>query len=1330
MRHLRHILWCVGALCLWATAALAQEDDKGWLTRQIQDALSGAGRDVLIDGFEGALSSTAKFDRMTIADDQGIWLTLEGAELVWNRSALLRGRLEVEKLTAARLDLPRLPVSKEEPVQAEAEPFSFSLPDLPVSIEIGELGIDEISLGEPIMGEAAKLRVTANARYTDTEAFADFEATRVDGQRGDFDIEADLQRKSNVLTLRVNLSEAEGGIAARLLNLPGMPSVDLRADGSGPLDDFKTDLRLSTDGQERLAGEVILAAQAPRGASATPDRRLQADIGGDITALLAPTYREFFGTDVRLRLDALREATGAIEVSDFALQSQAANLQGQVTLNAENWPTFVAITGTIAQADGTAVLLPGGGGNTTVETVRLSVDYDASDDDAFRASFDVAGFAMPDLQIADSRLVLDGTMQGNLGSVGQFLADTTLDATGIAFSDPALGEAVGDRLRGALQINYIEGQPLRLEALDIEGTDYGLTGKLAVNGPTEGLLTRVNVQLAATDLSRFSALAGQEMDGEADLALKGSVTPLGGLFDITATGSTQDLAVGIAQADAVMAGRTLLSLEATRNAAGLRVSDLLLINDALNLTGAARIATDDSTVEALFQLSDVGLVVPQYEGPITVAANATQDARGWTVDVQTEGPYAAELTAKGLATGPDAALDFTANVPDVAPFAAGAGQDISGPVQAKGRLSKTPKGWDLTTEASGPYALTARVEGQVVPSIDVGFDVAMPEISALVPQARGPLIAEGRLRQQGEDFFIDTTARGPFGARASVAGLATGKDMSLTFDMEVPNVSVVAPGIRGRLKATGVVEQREAGIYLDANATGPYASRGRVRGIVTGPQAAVDFSVAMADIGAIVDRVNGPLELAGSARKAGTAWQVDTNAVGPAGTQARIAGQIAQSGALNLDINGTAPLGLTRPFIAPRNLQGTARFDLAVNGPAALSSLSGTIQTTGASLAAANLRVALEGIAARIELGGNRATLDVTARASNGGDVRLGGAVTLTGSLPADLSIALRDVVLTDPQLYRTSVSGEARIAGPLTGGANISGQINVGETNINVPATGLTTIGDIPPITHVGAGGDVRATRNRAGLTGANAGDDPTTGAGGPGFGLNLRVNAPNRIFVRGRGLDAELGGGLTLTGSTARVISAGRFDLIRGRLDILGKRFDLREGAIVFQGELVPFLRFVSATSTATGEVRVVIDGPANNPEVTFESTPEAPQDEVLAQLLFGRNLSQISAFQALQLASAVATLAGRGGGGIIGNLRDGFELDDLDVTTTDSGATALRLGKYISDNVYTDVTATSEGDAELSLNVDLNENLTARGGVSNDGNTSIGIFFEKDY
>ncbi len=1364
--------------------AFAQNDDKSFLTRTIQDALSGAGRTVSIDGFRGALSSEASFQRMTIADEDGIWLTLEDVVLDWNRSALLRGRLEVEQLTASRLDLPRLPVAETEALP-DAEAAPFSLPDLPVSILLERFSIDRISLGAPILGEAAELTVTAAATLNDDVGKIDLQASRTDAKPGSFEIKADFNRDDSILDLLLNLSEGEEGIAAKLLNIPGQPSVNLNVAGAGPLDDFTADVKVATDGQDRLAGQIILSAQTPRRASATPDRRVQADIGGDISALLAPRFRAFFGEDVALKIDALLQADGAVEIADFALQTEAADLAGKLSLNADKWPTLIDITGQIANPDGSAILLPVGGDGTTVNAVDLRVDYDASNGDAISATFDMTELSLVDLSIEKTTLALDGTLLGDAGRVGQFDGDVTFDMAGLNPRDTALAEALGRAIRGRANILYVEDQPLRISDLTLTGNDYGLTGNAQISGIDTGLSTQLDARLDARDLSRFSALAGRELDGQTELALQGEVGLLSGQFDLTAQGSTTDLALGIEQADAVMAGRTTLSLAATRNENGTVLRDLVLENEALSLTGGAQLRTEDSSAQADFRLNDISLVVPQYEGPVTVSATATQDSRGWSVDASTDGPYGAALTAKGLATGPDAALEFTADVPDVKPFA----DQIEGPVTAKGTLRNGPNGWSVATDATGPYQSRARLEGLVAPAVDLNFDVSLPDVQPLVPQVSGPLNATGQLRQTEDGFFVDTQASGPYGAKATVEGLATGPNMALNFDVAVPNVAPIAPGINGSLSASGVVRQTPAGIMVDTQASGPYgakatveglatgpnmqlvfdlsvpnvaplapgingplaangtlrqttrgiivdteasgpyASRASVRGTVTGPQANVDFTFAMPNIGALVEKVNGPLNLQGSARKQGNAWVVQSDATGPAGTQSRLMGRVNADGTLNMDAIGTAPLGLSRPFLAPRDLQGLARFDLSVNGRPALSSVSGTIQTSNATFTAPNLRVALQGIAADIRLSNNRAQIDVTGQASNGGNLNVNGSIVLAGALAADLAIGLQNIVLIDPKLYRSSVSGALRLAGPLTGGAQISGQVNVGETEISVPSTGLTSIGDIPPINHIGATRPVIATRRKAGIENVTSGADPAASSGA-GFGLNVRVNAPNRIFVRGRGLDAELGGALTVTGSTNRVISAGRFDLLRGRLDILGKRFDLIDGSIQFRGDLVPYIRFVSATATRTGEVRVVVEGAADAPEVSFESTPEAPQDEVLAQLLFGRNLSEISPLQALQLANAVATLAGRGGKGVISQLRAGFGLDDLDVTTTDDGATAVRAGKYISDNVYTDVTAASDGTGEVSLNLDITSHLKGKATLGSDGNSGIGIFFEKDY
>jgi translocation and assembly module TamB len=345
------------------------------------------------------------------------------------------------------------------------------------------------------------------------------------------------------------------------------------------------------------------------------------------------------------------------------------------------------------------------------------------------------------------------------------------------------------------------------------------------------------------------------------------------------------------------------------------------------------------------------------------------------------------------------------------------------------------------------------------------------------------------------------------------------------------------------------------------------------------------------------------------------------------------------------------------------------------------------------------------------------------------GTVRQGGRVTLSGPISlappfgADLEIRLFRAALREPEVFSTRADGRLSITGPLAGGATIGGRLELGATEVRVAPSGLTSLGVLPDINHVNPPQAVTATRRRADLV-------AETTQSAPAYPLDLTVSAPNQIFVRGRGLDAELGGRLRLTGTTADVRPSGMFELIRGRLDILGKRLTLTEGRVTLRGTFDPFLRFVAETRADDITVQIVIEGLSSEPEITFRSQPGLPEEEVAARLLFGRSLSEISPFQAAQLASAVAELSGRGGAGMLGRLRRNTGLSDLDVGTTEDGATELRLGKYISDNVYSEVTATSEGEQEINLNLDLSRNLTIKGHASSQGDTGIGIFYERDY
>ncbi|MFT6944988.1 MAG: translocation and assembly module TamB, partial [Yoonia sp.] len=72
------LIICALVLGPFTVVAQTQEDeDKGYLTNLIEENLSGDSRTVTIVGFAGALSSQATIERLTVADTDGVWLTLE-----------------------------------------------------------------------------------------------------------------------------------------------------------------------------------------------------------------------------------------------------------------------------------------------------------------------------------------------------------------------------------------------------------------------------------------------------------------------------------------------------------------------------------------------------------------------------------------------------------------------------------------------------------------------------------------------------------------------------------------------------------------------------------------------------------------------------------------------------------------------------------------------------------------------------------------------------------------------------------------------------------------------------------------------------------------------------------------------------------------------------------------------------------------------------------------------------------------------------------------------------------------------------------------------------
>lgn len=1158
--------------------AQAQTDDRDYLTAFLEQSLSDAGRQVVVTGFEGALSSQATVQKLTIADDQGIWLTLRDVTLDWSRTDLFSGQVTVNQLTAAEIVLDRLPAAGTDAPLPEAG--SFALPDLPVSVQIDKIAAEKITLGAAVLGTKIEGRIEASLSLAGGEGSGNLLIERSDdGPAGKITLNTSYSNAGQLLTLDLQATEEAGGIAVTLLGLPGAPSAALIVQGAGPISDYAAAITLNTNGVDRLAGNVQLTGQTD-GATA-----FGADLTGDLAPLFLPEYAKFFGNSVTLKTNGRRWSDGRLDLANLDVSAKSVRVAGMLVLAADGLPERFNLTAQIAAPDGSAVLLPLAT-DLPVKVTRadIALGYDAAVDEGWTASAALTGLDRPDFRASSVSVSGSGRIARQTAG-RQVDGSFRFSAEGLEPNSAAVARALGSVVWGDATGFWREGDGnVTLSELNLASEDYSafITGQIVGLDKALEMSGRATADIG--DLSRLSGLVGRPLSGAAQLSVAGKGSVLTGAFDLNIGADGQNMGTGIATLDNLLKGQARLEASILRDTTGTTLRSSKIVAASLTADAAGRLASTGSDIAANLNFTDLRALGGDFRGALTGAAQFTGTPEDARISLNAGG--------KQLAIGQ--------------PYA--------------DRLLAGDSQMRLELALKDGVLQVARA------------DLTNPQLEA---QATAEI--------QGAMQTIDLTAR-------------------------LRNLAVIVPEFPGALTVKGSVVQTAGGITMDLTGQGP---------------------------GQIAARVNG---------------QISPNFE-----------------TADLTIKGTALAALGNAFIGPRAISGRTSFDLRLNGPLRLASLSGPVTLSDGRLVDPGQNFAIQNISATADLARGRATISVTAAVSTGGKIAVTGSAALAEPFDGDLAIDVNNVVLRDPDLYETTLRGNLTMRGPLRAGALISGAIDLRETELRVPSTGFGGTGGLPGLRHVNEPSDVRATRDRAGLIGAG-----TAGPGsvGSAFGLDITLSAPNRLFLRGRGLDAELGGSLRLLGTTESVQPAGSFELIRGRLEILGKRLDLSEALLQLEGELVPFIRIVASTENDGITSNVLIEGPATEPKVSFTSSPDLPEEEVLAQLLFGQSLQNLSALQALQLANAVATLAGKGGEGVVGRLRKGFGLDNLDVKTDAAGDVSLTAGKYLTKNVYSEVTVDQAGKSQINLNLDVTKSITLRGRADSDGTAGLGIVLEKDY
>ncbi|MTH65811.1 translocation/assembly module TamB domain-containing protein [Paracoccus shanxieyensis] len=1477
-----------------SAAQISQEvdDDQGFITRFLQEKLSGAGRQVHIEGFRGALSSRATFDRMTIADDDGVWITLENGAMQWSRSALLRRRVDINELVAERVILPRLPSGGSETAAPQAEAREFSLPQLPVGVNIAKITVGRVELGEPIIGQEAVLSIDGSMNLANGEGATKLTINRVDGPRGQFLLDTSFSNETRVLGLNLQLDEDAGGLFTNIVKMNGRPSIRGTIEGTGPLSNYTANINLDTNGQPRINGTVSVQSEERDGA---PGTAFSANLGGDIASLTSPDNQQFFEGESVIRANGWRGADGRLLIPELKIATGALDLSGSVATTAQGAPESAKLTLLLGEDAGATQLpvgLPTGDVATTVRSGSLRLDYDAAQGQGWQLVGRVGDIHRPDISLSELRIDGRGrVILTEAQALDQVRGWVAFGMDDLLPADPALASALGTTLNGGLNFSFAPGNALSFWGMNINGDEFGLRGETTVSGLSSGIALSGNVTARHDNLSRFSQLADRDLGGSAEATIKGRYALLGKSFDIDTQILGNDIRVGQANADRLLDGTSRIDLSAKRDTSGIQLRRLTV--NAQNLTAEAQgfLSTWASDLTATITMPDLSVADPKYAGGIRTDAHLTGAAgarklvlNGDATDLkigmpEVDGAFSGEtrlaiellekdgayelqkfdlanpqLQADG--SGTFSAEDLNGQLNFAMPDLAVLGRGFSGGLTAQAsatqaggarQIKLTGRGTDLrfgqqdvdgaltgetlldldAEERDGNITvrtfnlnnqqLSATAQGTLgAAGTDMTGQVDVRSLASFGRGWRGALNAQGSFRDDGTGArLLDVTGTGrdlSFG-QAQLDGALTGATQlairgterdgtfrietarvenprlnlnaqgqvgrgttDLSADLRADDLRFLGGGFRGAVQAQASVKDQQGGgraiaangsarglavgnaqadAVLAGQTTFDLAAQQRANGSLTvsrllaenpqfritgngSPNEGVNLDARLNNLGVVVPGYPGAAEVRGRIQNTGNAYQLDLNATAPGDTQAQITGSVAGNfQTMDVRVQGSGNAAAANPFLRTRSVEGPLSFDLRLNGAPSLDALTGRVALNGGRLAEPRFGLSISALNAAANFNGGRIGVDVDGAVEGGGTLTVDGDVTLTGNRPMDLTVRANGVVLRDPNLYETRADGTIRITSSGGGAPLIAGRVDLGTTEIRIPSTGLGGARPIPNIIHRSERPPQRQTRAKAGLlefpseasrqAGMTA--PPATPPAVPAR-FDLTISAPDQVFIRGRGVDAELGGEIRVTGDARTPIPIGQLELIRGRVDLLGKRFNLTEGLIELQGSLIPVIRLVAETVQDSITTRIIIDGEARDPDITFESSPDMPEEEVLSQLLFGRGLDNISALQAAQLASAVATLAGRGGDGIVGRLRASTGLDDLDLTTDDQGNVSVRAGKYLSQNLYTDVEVGGEGTTKLNLNLDVSRSLTARGSVASDGESTLGLFYERDY
>ncbi|MFL6845450.1 MAG: translocation/assembly module TamB domain-containing protein [Allosphingosinicella sp.] len=1374
------IIVLIGLFFVWLNSSLGHR----YVVSQINALETASGLDIDVGSIEGSLFGELTLHDLTLKDPKGTFFSAREATVDWRPLAYFRNRIDIKRLEIPNARLYRLPELK------PGDPNAPLLPD--IDVDVGRIDVGRILVDPAVTGYRHLLQMSGSARIDKGRAQLALDSNAIAAPNlpgGDrLALRLDAVPDQNRLAMGVRVEAPANGFVAKLagLNQPLVASLG----GHGSWADWHGQARAVLGGRSFANLQVgakngTFSVTGPVNPGLVMAPGIAKNLLSPVVQLNMTSTFEKRRADMRLRMSSAAVGVVAEGVADMAHnkfenfrvaarlsqpRAIAPNLQGSdvrvaMVLNGAFATPFVAydLRARALSINETTLELFQARGRAKLDSDRISIPIQAR---AHR----VSGLD-PSLGSLLTNVALNGTLYlsgTRLVSDNLKVRSDRLNATIALAADIAKGQYRAG-IQGTVNNYHMEGIGLLDLTTNMDvftaGNGFGLKGKVAVrtrridnataagimegNGTgaadvvmtPAGVIALSNVRLSSPGLRVTSGGGTIWPDGRINIRAAGVSRAYGaiavvvtgsttrpqiqlkaaspgfgiGLRDITATvrstaggyaiSARGQSAYGPFEADVtILSGRGPMTIDVhrllfagmtfagrvTRTAAGPFVGTLAMTGEGLQ--GTIRLAAAGRYQQADIDAVANGATIPG-ESPILIQRGLIRA----TVVLYPDAPH---IVGDAQLAGVRSANFFLARARAKIDYRGGNGTAQLFAEGTSGMPFRVAINSVLT-----PDHIRAAAQGQVR---NIPFRLARPaEISKV---AGGWQLAPTELvLPQG-----NVQLAGRYGNGMVVQSRLKDFDISL--------LNVFSPGLGLGGRATGSIDFAQVGGDSFPHADARLTVTGFTRTGIAVRSPPVDLALA----GEL--RPEGG-RLAAVIRRDGNVIgraQVGLRPVGPGAggwstrlLAAPLSGGIRYNGPAEVlwSLSGIANMQLSGPIGVAADFSGRVQ-QPQLNGIIRANNLTFVHETYGTRIT----QLAVQGRFTSSEL-------QLTQLSGRAGHGTISGTGTVgfaaAAGYPMDIRLKLDQAQLARSDNIGATLTGDLAITNNRRDGALISGDLTLPEVRYQIIRQGAAQVVELAGVRRKG---EPLPTVNAAAQQADVA---PSI------WKLDLRLRADNKLFIAGMGLESEWSADLRVEGTTATPSIVGEADLIRGTYSFSGQRFDVTRGHLAFTGARPPNPRLdiVASADVKDVTVNIVVSGSANNPQIAFTSNPGLPQDEIMARILFGGSVTEISALQAVQLASSLNSLRG-GGGGLnpLGKLRSAGGFDRLRILGADEATgrgTAIAAGFYLSNDIYMEIITDARGFTATQIEIALTKALSILSSMSTSGGgNNINLRYRKQY